>query len=264
MYNNIIIMESSANSAKQSGNTKQIAASKRWCFTFNNWEEKEYIETIDKFKAISANYIVGKETGESGTPHLQGYIELEKRFRPSELKLSKKIHWEKCKGSPEENIKYCSKDGDFSTNFKVGLPVKTLKESQLYEWQKDIIKIISEPVDDRKIYWFWEEKGCKGKTTFAKYLSIKYQAIPLEGKKNDILFCAATYDAPIYIFDCERTMENYISYAALEKIKNGYYMCSKYESKPIIRNCPHLIVFANFAPDVEALSADRWVIKNIT
>ena len=40
-------------------------------------------------------------------------------------------------------------------------------------------------------------------------------------------------------------------------------MCSKYESKPVIRNSPHVIVFANFEPDKSALSEDRWLILNI-
>ena len=55
-------------------------------------------------------------------------------------------------------------------------------------------------------------------------------------------------------------MEEYVSYGAIEKIKNGYYMCSKYESKPIIRNPPHIIIMANFEPDYEALSKDRWIV----
>jgi len=117
--------------------------------------------------------------------------------------------------------------------------------------------------DDRTIYWYWCEKGKSGKTTFAKYLSYHYGAIPLEGKKNDILFTAAEYDSNIYIFDLERSMEGHVSYAALEKIKNGFYMVGKYEGKPIIRNSPHVIVFANFAPDEEKLSQDRWKVKHL-
>ena len=41
-------------------------------------------------------------------------------------------------------------------------------------------------------------------------------------------------------------------------------MCAKYESKPICRNSPHVIIFANFEPDLDKLSNDRWIIKKIS
>lgn len=259
-------METVGNSWKQNeGNTRpRFVPSKHWCFTLNNWEiqELETLETVCKEKEIK--YCIGKEVGENGTPHLQGFISSKTKIRPMETFKNKRIHWEKCKGNEEQNIKYCTKDNNYTTNIKIKKPLTILKEEQLYEWQIDIIKIIEQEPDDRKIYWYWEEKGCAGKTTFSKYLSSKYEAIPLEGKKNDILYCAAEFESEIYIWDLERSMESYVSYGALEKIKNGYYMCSKYESKPIIRNPPHVIVFANFAPDESKLSRDRWEIRNIT
>lgn len=143
------------------------------------------------------------------------------------------------------------------------VPIDTGIDSMLYEWQLKVIEIISSEPDDRTINWFWEPNGESGKTCFSKYLCHKYEAIMLEGKKNDILYCAAEHDSELYIWDLERSMEKFVSYSALEKIKNGLYMCSKYKSKPIIRNCPHIIVFANFEPDESKLSKDRWNIVRI-
>lgn len=249
------------------GNTKRPNASKRWCFTLNNWSQKELDTVLQNLSLAPENrYCIGKEVGEKGTPHLQGYIEFANKCRPLEIKgmdVAKRIHWEKCKGNKEANINYCIKEGDYITNFKIKKPLKCLKEEQLYNWQKEIIEIIKKDPDDRKIYWYWEEKGNMGKTTFAKYLTIKYDAVPIEGKKNDILYCAAEHESDIYIFDLERSMEEFISYGAMEKIKNGYYMCSKYESKPITRNPPHIFCFANFPPDKSKLSLDRWVIVKL-
>ena len=102
-----------------------------------------------------------------------------------------------------------------------------------------------------------------GKTTFCKYLCAKYNGIVIEGKKNDILYVAAEYESDLYIMDIERTAEDYVSYASIEKIKNGLYMSGKFEGRMIIRNCPHVIIFANFEPDIEALSKDRWHIVNL-
>lgn len=56
--------------------------------------------------------IVGKETGDQGTPHLQGYVVL----KPSRLSAMKKLlpraHWEVAKGNTDQNVEYCSKQGD--------------------------------------------------------------------------------------------------------------------------------------------------------
>lgn len=238
----------------------RITPSKRWCFTWNNPDINLYDDFFKKLETLDTLYIIGLEFGDNMTPHLQGYIEFKKKVRPLETFTLRVVHWEKCKGTREDNIKYCSKDNNFITNFVIKKPVKTLSQHMLYNWQKDIIDIINKDPDDRIIYWYWEPNGCTGKTTFCKYLSIKYGAVPLEGKKNDILYCAAIHDSNIYVWDLERSMEDFISYGALEKIKNGYYMCSKYESKPICRNCPHIFVFANFEPDINALSLDRWKI----
>lgn len=248
------------------GNTKQsrISQAKNWCFTWNNYPPDAIDKLISAFGAKKLKYIIGKEVGQKGTPHLQGYIHSKTKLRWTELDLDKKIHWEKCKGTMQQNIHYCKKENNFVTNFdNVKKQPKCLSEDQLRPWQKDIIEIIKKEPDDRKIYWYWEPNGNMGKTTFAKYLSLKFDAIPIEGKKNDILYCAAEFESNLYIFDFERSMEDYISYAAMEKIKNGYYMSSKYESKPIIRDPPHMICFANFEPNTEMLSKDRWVITKI-
>lgn len=263
-----------SNGSKDLGNTetksstkKRDTACKNWCFTLNNYTDQEKVDLYTFLTLAPENrFIYGFEKGEDKkTPHIQGYVEFAKKRRMSECKeINKRIHWERVKGTREENVAYCSKDGDYLVQgLSVKKPLKVLKDDQLYDWQKEIVEIIKKEPDDRLIYWYWEPTGNMGKTTFAKYLSIKYNAIPVDGKKNDILYVAAEYESEIYIFDFERSIEDYISYGAIEKIKNGYYMCAKYEGRPVIRNPPHIIIMANFKPDEEALSADRWVIKRI-
>ena len=39
-------------------------------------------------------YAFQEETGEQGTPHLQGIISLKKKMRDTEFNLPSKIHWE--------------------------------------------------------------------------------------------------------------------------------------------------------------------------
>lgn len=85
-------------------------SSRNWCFTLNNY-------TDDDLKLIGewvCRYLVyGKEVEAEGTPHLQGYAEFDASKRLATLKkLNERIHWETRKGSREEAIKYCKKDGD--------------------------------------------------------------------------------------------------------------------------------------------------------
>lgn len=58
--------------------------------------------------------IIGKETGEDGTPHLQGYVRLRTKVRLSTMKqYLPRAHLEPAKGNDWQNKVYCSKDGDF-------------------------------------------------------------------------------------------------------------------------------------------------------
>ena len=67
-------------------------------------------------------YVVyGRERGESETPHLQGYCELNSRIGLRALKrlLPNRCHLEVTRGSLEENQIYCKKQGDV---FEEGTP----------------------------------------------------------------------------------------------------------------------------------------------
>lgn len=247
------------------GNTKAPLArgsyGKKWTFTLNNYSEEQY-KYIKNLCGTNGTYILGREVGENGTPHIQGYFECNKRIRAIQFFGMKEIHFEIAKGNREQNITYCSKDGSFETNFKLKKPLKLIEN--LKPWQLVVENIVKSEPDERSIYWFWEETGNTGKTVLTKYLCHKYDAVPVEGKKQDILYVCAEFESNCYIFDLSRTTEDQKGiYDSIEKVKNGLYMCGKYESKPIIRNCPHVIIFANFHPDETKLSADRWQIFNI-
>jgi len=90
-----------------------MSKSKYWCFTINNHSDKD-VETLSK---VEVDYIVyGVEKGESGTPHLQGYLcwGQRKSFAATKATLGPKVHLERAKGSPKQASDYCKKDGDFT------------------------------------------------------------------------------------------------------------------------------------------------------
>lgn len=253
------------------GNTKsppRIVPSKRWCFTFNNYSriELETLETL--FKNKNCLYIFGLEVGTSGTPHLQGYIESKTKIRPVETFGFKNIHWEKSKGTKEENILYCSKSGQIHTNMPIKKKlIDPMEGLQLYEWQNNILEIISHTPEKRKIHWFWSLEGCTGKSTFAKHLVMNNGAYVVCGKGADIKFALAKAmeerDIEIIVWDIPRDVGNTISYATLEEVKNGLMFSTKFESGQVIFNIPHIIVFANKEPVLSKLSEDRWDVRKL-
>jgi len=260
-----VILDSSLKVVKK----KQISPSKRWCFTYNNYQEGDIQIITDLLSSKDAKYIIGREVGEKcGTPHLQCYIEFKSKIRPKDF-LPFPGHWEKAIGTRTDNLKYCSKDGKFVTNMQVPKPIIVLEQNQMYVWQLDLLyKLVQEP-DNRIIHWIWETKGKTGKSAFAKHMAVNYECICVGGKANDIFCGIAKYREKrgswpsIVIVDCPRDRLEYMNYGAIEQVKNGLVFSGKYESDMLIFNSPHVVVFANDKPDIFQFSADRWRIKKI-
>lgn len=88
-----------------------MGRSRAWTWTLNNYEETEE----EKVKQIDSQYLVyGREVGEEGTPHLQGYVYFKTMKSLKQMKaLIPRAHFEQSKGSAQQNRDYCVKDGDF-------------------------------------------------------------------------------------------------------------------------------------------------------
>lgn len=87
---------------------------KKWCFTLNNYtdDDQERLRTL----AESCTYLVfGREVGENGTPHLQGFVVFatNKRFRAAKSAINERAHIELARGTCAEAATYCKKDDDY-------------------------------------------------------------------------------------------------------------------------------------------------------
>lgn len=260
-----------SNACDTKKNKFRISPSKYWCFTYNNYTKDTMDQLVHTFKDLKCKYIIGKEIGEENkTPHLQGYVEFKLKTRPMEKIPNNKIHWEKRKGSEQDNIVYCSKENNYIVDgFIIKEPlIDPMEGLTPYPYQKLLLDLFENKPDNRHVYWFYEETGKTGKSSFTKHVIMKNpkQNICVGGKAADIKFFINNMedDVKIVFFDLCRSNETFVSYESIESIKNGMIFSTKFESNCKLFNPPHVICFANCYPNVKKLSEDRWKIFKIT
>lgn len=166
-----------------------MSRSRAWVFTINNWTTEDF----DIAKKLPADYIIiGRETGESGTPHLQGYAHFSNaKTLTACSKLMPRAHLAVARGSPQQNTTYCSKSdldpwvtGDMPMQGKRNdleslkadvdtLPLKQVADLHFAEFLRygTMIKVYkSIQFVDRttppRVEWIWGSTGC-GKTRYA-------------------------------------------------------------------------------------------------
>jgi len=278
-----IVQEVCQSVPAENGNNVSISASEddltnakyKYDFTLNNYTEQEVCQLKEQIPLLCKKAVVSKEVGESGTPHLQGYISLKVKARKTTI--AKIPGFGRASFRPMRNeealVNYVQKK-DSIVIIKIGFPYeyKKITYDMLRPEQQKIADIFKEPEDPlwgRKIYWYWEEPGNWGKSVLATYFIDQMGAMEVSGANNDILYGIANTIAqrngrcpPIIIFDLPRSNEH-ISYQAIEKLKNGKFFSPKYESGMVRYDRPHIIVFANKPPDLKELSEDRWEITHL-
>lgn len=95
---------------EKNGRTQRL---RRIVFTLNNYSEEEYTYLRDVFAPTTKWFIMGKETGANGTPHLQGASILGTQTSFSTLKTLtgfRRAHLEPMAGKPEDSLAYCRKE----------------------------------------------------------------------------------------------------------------------------------------------------------
>lgn len=88
-----------------------------WVFTINNYTD-EIVDFLQRNELGARYLVVGRECGERGTPHLQGYVYFD--TMQTRVGLSGKLrgaYVAVANGTPQENLAYCSKEGNY---FEVG------------------------------------------------------------------------------------------------------------------------------------------------
>lgn len=135
-----------------------------------------------------------------------------------------------------------------------------IKYTRLRVWQRSLVDELSGEADDRKIIWYVDVEGGAGKTTLARQLE-DCQVIS-GGREQDIFFAVSGEPPRIFVFDLARSKSEWIPYSSMEKIKDGMWTSSKYQSANVVLDySPWVVVFANVEPDLSKMSMDRWVVR---
>lgn len=238
---------------------------RNWFLTWNNYPT-DGVETLKTLGKQAKYYVFQEEIGKKGTAHIQGVLCFNNAKSWSQVREKIKGWWAPCINVEKAKV-YCSKcDTRIGPTHVKGFILKeAIKDIEPKGWQLDVVKAIKEEPDNRTVRWYWEPSGGVGKTVLAKHICLKYNAIYVSGKANDVKCAIAQMDVKpkIVIWDIPRCMEDYVSYQGIEEVKNGIFFSGKYESGMVIYNCPHVICFANFAPELEKLSLDRWKVARI-
>jgi len=238
---------------------------------------KTPVEFMNSMKRYGVKRMIFQlERGEqNGVPHYQGFI----YFRNPRYKKAVSKHlkiW--CK--PADNdwaVQTYSKKERTKEEGPWGYGYKEFREpedaieviTELRPWQQEIVDIVQTKADSRTVHWYWEPVGNVGKSALTKYLAVVHDALIVQGKASDIkcaiaLMIAEGKKAPrTVVFDLVRSQENFVSYQAIEEVKNGCFFNGKYKSGMVLQNHPHVIIFANFPPEMCRLSLDRWHVVQI-
>ena len=295
-------------------------------------------------KPVCKYIVFGKEVGENGTPHLQGYIEFaSKKTMKGLKKLNDRAHWEVKydDSNPKEASDYCKKGeqpkdewekegidgenygknadvfeaGELSTAREqngrkkgneaeqekyvkvqemiqskrkweevVNDPDPDMKKCMVnhvgwcrsvfqhkkkpkfdldvdkvgFKWQRRLMNIVDKDPHPRRIYWYFDKDGNRGKSELTRHLICNHDGILLSNVKN-----AAAYQwngERVCIWDFPRSMAEVVNYGLIETVKNGVVVNEKYESGVKVFEKPHVFIFANFEPDKAKFSKDRLCV----
>lgn len=296
--------------------------STRWVFTINNpsQDDKDNVAGLGSNSQLVKYLVVGRETGESGTPHLQGFVIVHNgATRTRVSSWLPRSHLEPARGTSEQAAVYCKKDGDFDEYgtcpvqsgagnvlnslyewgdayieetghapsspeiarehptaylrypravrlFQARAPPPVIREGTTRDWQNELEQELEDEADDRSVIFYIDPEGGKGKSWFQQYFLTKYpeKAQVLSMGKRDDLAHFIDERKTHFFFNIPRGGMEFLQYTILEQLKDRMIFSPKYNSTmKILRSNVHVVVFCNEEPDMEKMSEDRYVLRNI-
>lgn len=256
----------------EDGNNDLSSALYKYDFVVNNYTENEVCQLKVTLKNICKKACFGLEVGDSGTPHIQGYISLKKKERYTGLHNYpglERASFRKVRND-KACIEYCQKD---NCAFSWGFATKCRIITNLRPWQVEVERQCLLEPEERTINWIYDDQTNVGKTVFTKYMVVKHNAVFFTGGRKSDIACQLALEEKggrdlnnnmiiIFNFGFE---EDEIDYKAFENLKDGLISSSKYKSSGLCFNAPHIWIMSNRLPN-ESITRNRinvWKIYKI-
>lgn len=257
-----------------------MSQSKNWVFTLNNYTADEMSELEVTRPEVS--YIVfAEEVGESGTPHLQGYVEFTKNMRMAGIKkllVNPRLWLAVRLGTQEDAIAYCKKTGE--KIYERGTPSATrakkapkeaknkllsmlpllkseglqalsndancnmhmLKHAQIWLGINGSPRKLTTPLE---VSWFWGETGTGKTYTAYMYSMNKYNEVPYIKTGNSKFFDGYN-NQKVAIFDDLREKDMEFNY--LLKLLDIYPMRVEIKGSTIQWKPEHIFITSPMCP----------------
>lgn len=140
-------------------------------------------------------------------------------------------------------------------------PMPIVADHELYQWQADLLEVLSGTPNSRDVWFVVDKTGNSGKSYFAAYCETKLPRTQVMkcGKRDDMAF-ELDENVKFLFIDVARSGSEFLNYQFLEDVKDGRVFSPKYESYTKRFDSPFVIVLMNTEPDMEKLSVDRYKI----
>lgn len=171
---------------------------RNWCFTINNYEKLSDLVLNDMRRELSAAkyWVIGKEVApNTGTKHFQGFVSFNNPQWFSRVQKCLKdtgAHIEWCKGSAEQNITYCKKEGDWEEYGEPPMSQKRKgeegKEAQQAKWRKIGVLAQAGKMDDLLEEYPRETISCYRTLKLMRFDQLSKGLKDLEGELENLWF----------------------------------------------------------------------------
>jgi len=255
----------------------------RFDFTLWGAADKNHIDVCRQLALHCKKWVFQLERGEEKKGlHFQGRVSLAKKYRLTEVPevfkdtVMQGAHWSPTHVTGKAAWSYVMKEatrveGPWSdeTDWRTREEPTEIIGKELRPWQKTVVDMIKDEKENtRGINVIIDYAGSQGKGFLRKYLWYHKlaQLIPAATEVKNIMAFALKWPSRAYMIDIPKdpratARSRTDMWRGLETLKDGIAVEFRYSPQMIqMKTAPHVWVFTNEKPALEAYTPDRWIL----